>query len=323
MLKKIPVDQVRLGMHLHALEGPWLEHPFWKSKFVIRDQDMLKKLQASSVREVWIDVAKGLDVATPDSGADLPSPQRASLPAQPRGPEPAPPLPAPPSPAPPLAPPPARSTMQDELSQAARICHDAKAQVESMFGEARMGKALDAEACAPLVEEISRSVFRNPGALVSLARLKTQDDYTYMHSVAVCALMVALARESGEDEASCRSAGFAGLLHDMGKAMMPLEVLNKPGKLTDAEFDIMRTHPLRGHELLMEARGADALAMDVCLHHHEKMDGSGYPHKLGADAISRHARMGAICDVYDAVTSNRPYKAGWDPAESIARMASW
>lgn len=213
--------------------------------------------------------------------------------------------------------------MSDELHQAAAICNRGKQAVQSMFKEARLGNAVDAEACLPLVEEISSSVLRNPGAMVSLARLKTQDEYSYMHSVAVCALMVALGREIGMNEDECRSAGLAGLLHDLGKAVMPLEVLNKPGKLTDEEFTVMRSHPERGHALLLEGRGAHAEVLDVCLHHHERIDGTGYPHKLSGDAISRIAKMGAICDVYDAITSNRPYKQGWDPAESIARMASW
>ncbi|HEX7687056.1 MAG TPA: HD-GYP domain-containing protein, partial [Burkholderiaceae bacterium] len=219
-------------------------------------------------------------------------------------------------------PPPSR-TLQEEMRQASAVCNRGRERVEKMFSEARLGRVIDAEACQPLVQEISDSVIRNPGALVSLARLKTQDDYSYMHSVAVCALMVALGRELGFDEEQCRRAGTAGLLHDVGKALMPLEILNKPGKLTDEEFDVMRSHPLRGHELLLEARGADPAAMDVCLHHHEKMDGSGYPYKLTPDRLTQLARMGAVCDVYDAITSNRPYKAGWDPAESIGKMASW
>jgi HD-GYP domain-containing protein (c-di-GMP phosphodiesterase class II) len=192
-----------------------------------------------------------------------------------------------------------------------------------MFGEARMGRAVCADQCLPLVNDIADSVFRNPGALVSLARLKTQDDYTYMHSVAVCALMVALGRELGLSSEACREAGLAGLLNDLGKAAMPLQVLNKPGKLTDAEYGVMKLHPVRGHEMLVEGRGATELVLDVCLHHHEKLDGSGYPHGLAGEAIGLHARMGAVCDVYDAITSNRPYKAGWDPAASIAAMASW
>ncbi|WP_141289350.1 HD-GYP domain-containing protein, partial [Ideonella azotifigens] len=213
--------------------------------------------------------------------------------------------------------------LKTELSQAAALYKEGRARVVSMFTEARLGKAVDAEQCLPLVNDIADSVFRNPGALVSLARLKTQDDYTYMHSVAVCALMVSLGRELGLDEAGCRDAGLAGLLHDLGKAAMPLDVLNKPGKLTDEEFTVMKSHPDRGHEMLLEAKGASAGALDVCLHHHERMDGTGYPHKLPGEQISLLARMGSVCDVYDAITSNRPYKAGWDPAESIAKMASW
>jgi len=312
MLKKIRVDQVRLGMHLHAMEGAWIDHPFWKTRFVITDAADLRKLRDSSVREVWIDAGKGLDVAPPE--AALPRPAAPAAP--PDAPAPAPSRAA-------AAAPPATASMADELHQAAAICNRGKQAVQSMFREARLGKAVDAEGCLPLVEEISSSVMRNPGALVSLARLKSQDEYSYMHSVAVCALMVALAREAGMDADACRHAGLAGLMHDLGKAMMPLAVLNKPGKLTDDEFAVMRSHPERGHELLLEGRGANADVLDVCLHHHERIDGTGYPHKLAGDAISQVARMGAICDVYDAITSNRPYKKGWDPAESVARMASW
>ena len=322
MLKKIPLDQVRLGMHLHALDGAWLDHPFWKSKFILDDPADLVKLRASKLAGVWIDASKGLDVAPPEPGlpglrptppAPAGSPAAAKVPAAVRAEPPAPPPPRRPQ----------ARCLQEELDQAAAVCQQGRAKVVSMFAEARMGKAVDAEQCLPLVQEISDSVFRNPGALVSLARLKTQDDYSYMHSVAVCALMVALGQELGHDEAFCREAGMAGLLHDLGKAAMPLEVLNKPGKLTDEEFRIMRSHPERGHEMLVEGKGVSAGALDVCLHHHEKMDGSGYPHKLPGEQISLLARMGAVCDVYDAITSNRPYKKGWDPAESIARMASW
>ena len=125
------------------------------------------------------------------------------------------------------------------------------------------------------------------------------------------------------DEQACRAAGLAGLLHDVGKAVIPLELLNKPGKLTDAEYTLMRTHAQRGHGLLLQGEGTAPEALEVALHHHERFDGSGYPHGLVGEATGLFARMGAVCDVYDAITSNRPYKAGWDPAESIAQMASW
>ena len=312
MHKKIPVNQLRVGMHLLRLEGSWISHPFWRARFVVEDPQVLAKVRASGVTECWIDTALGLDVAPPEAAA----------PALPVAPLAVTPAPAPAAAATP-APPPARTAFDEELRQAAALCNKSRRAVASMFNEARMGRTLDAEACLPLVEDISGSVMRNPGALVSLARLKTRDDYSYMHSVAVCALMVSLGRRIGLDEAQCREAGQAGLLHDIGKALMPLEVLNKPGKLTDAEFAVMREHPQRGHQLLAEGRAASSVTLDVALHHHERIDGTGYPNRLGGDAIDRYARMGAVCDVYDAITSNRPYKAGWDPATAVARMASW
>ena len=312
MHKKISVNQLRVGMHLLRLEGLWISHPFWRARFVVEDPQVLAKVRASGVTECWIDTALGLDVAPPEAAA----------PALPVAPLAVTPAPAPAAAATP-APPPARTAFDEELRQAAALCNKSRRAVASMFNEARMGRTLDAEACLPLVEDIAGSVMRNPGALVSLARLKTRDDYSYMHSVAVCALMVALGRRIGLDEAQCREAGQAGLLHDIGKALMPLEVLNKPSKLTDAEFAVMREHPQRGHQLLAEGRAASSVTLDVALHHHERIDGTGYPNRLGGDAIDRYARMGAVCDVYDAITSNRPYKAGWDPATAVARMASW
>ncbi len=304
MLKKIPVEQVRLGMHLQAFCGAWLDHPFWRTKFVLSDPQDIIAIRESSIREVWIDLSKGYDVeASPDPTVE-PAETAESIP------EPTPVVQE-------------KASFADEFKRAQKIVSKGKEAVVSMFQEARMGKAIEAEAAAPLVEEISNSVLRNPGALISLARLKTADDYTFMHSVAVCALMIALARQLGLDEQQTREAGMAGLLHDLGKAMIPLEILNKPGKLTDAEFDLVKTHPAEGFKLLLGGTGINEITKDVCLHHHEKVDGSGYPKGLTGETMSIFAKMGAVCDVYDAVTSNRPYKAGWDPAESIKRMAEW
>ena len=292
-----------------------MAHPFWKTRFVIDSSADLKSLQTCGLAECWIDNALGLDVADvvepdPANSARLPATVAASPSPLPMG-----------SAADPLAQ--ADRPMASELKQAAAICAQGRAAVNAMFSEARMGRTVNAEGCLPLVQDISNSVLRNPGAIVSLARLKSRDDYSYMHSVAVCALMVALARQTGMDEDDCRAAGLAGLMHDVGKAVMPLDVLNKPGLLTETEFAVIRTHPERGHDLLVGGQAVLDSTLDVALHHHERMDGTGYPHQLPGDQISLMARMGTVCDVYDAISSNRPYKAGWDPAQSIARMASW
>jgi putative nucleotidyltransferase with HDIG domain len=309
MLKRIRVEQLVLGMYIKEFCGSWMEHPFWRNSFLLKDPEDLNRIRASAIKEVWIDSAKGLDVAAGEavvSEAESEAQVERELAAVAQAQRSTAPVP-----------------LSLEYQKAALICQQSKRAVVSMFQEARMGKAVDAASAQRLVEEISDSVTRNASALISLARLKSADDYTYMHSVAVCAMMIALARQLGLDEEQTRSAGLAGLLHDLGKAKMPPEVLNKPGKLTDAEFAIMKSHPVQGHRLLQQMGNVDPIALDVCLHHHEKTDGSGYPEGLKDHEISLFAKMGAVCDVYDAITSNRPYKAGWDPAESLRKMAEW
>lgn len=312
MLKKVGVEHLRLGMHIHELCGSWMEHPFWRTRFVLDDADDIRRIRDSGITEVWIDTSRGCDTPVAEIQAVAHSKTEVAAEVDRRLEQTA-----------PRGAPPRQVLMVEEVRRAARICAGSKRAVVSMFHEVRMGKAVSAEAAGALVDEISSSVMRNPGALISLARLKTADDYTYMHSVAVCALMVALARQLGLDEATTRKLGMAGLLHDLGKALMPMEVLNKPGKLTDEEFAIIKGHPEAGHKILVEGATAGEIPLDVVLHHHEKMDGSGYPRRFKGEQISLYARMGAVCDVYDAITSNRPYKAGWDPAESIRKMAEW
>ncbi|MFG6441009.1 HD-GYP domain-containing protein [Roseateles sp. LKC17W] len=311
MLKKIPTTEARLGMYLQAMEGAWLSHPFWKTKFVLTDSADLAALKSSGVPAVWIDVSKGADVASAVA-SPVTTAQSPAVPAPASAPAPA-----------AAARSSTRVSMESELDRAGQVLNRSKAAVMALFNEARLGKAIDSEVCLPIVDEVASSLARNPSAFVSLARLKDKDDYTYMHSVAVCGLMVALGRHMGLNDAEVREAGLAGLLHDVGKMQMPLDVLNKPGSLTDAEFNVMRSHPERGWEMLSEGTQVPAVALDVCLHHHEKVDGTGYPHKLAGEQISLLARMGAVCDVYDAITSTRPYKKAWDPAGSLQRMAQW
>ena len=300
MLKKVRVEQLCEGMFVHKIVGSWLEHPFWRTSFALKQREDIEALRGGGIAEVWIDTDKGLDIA-PTAVAPAAAPAPASKPQAA--------LP--------------RLSLSEEMAAAGRIYAKSKPIVRSLFAEARLGRALDTQGVEELVDEISHSLRRNPWALISVARLKTADEYTYMHSVAVCALMMALARQLGLDEQTTRAAGLAGMMHDIGKARMPLDILNKPGKLTDEEFAVMKGHPEAGHGMLLQMGGMGEIALDVCMHHHERMDGTGYPHKLPEEKISRLARMGAVCDVYDAVTSDRPYKKGWNPTEALRRMATW
>ena len=310
MRKKISVRDLRLGMFVEELCGSWMEHPFWRSAFLLTDPADLKSLQECDIQEVWIDSARGLDVERAVITVTETAEQQkveATLAAA----------------ASVDAPSGSRVSFEQELTRARRIQAHAKQAVTAMFQEARMGRAIPAGEVAVLVDEISGSVARNPGALLSIVRLKTKDDYTYLHSVAVCALMIALGRQMGLEDAILRSIGGAGLLHDVGKMAIPDVVLNKPGRLTDGEFDLIKTHPERGWEILHASEISDATVLDVCRHHHERVDGAGYPDRISGEALTLFARMGAVCDVYDAVTSDRAYKKGWEPAEAIRKMAEW
>jgi len=309
MLKKIHVSDVRSGMFINELCGSWMDHPFWKKAFLISAAEDLKTLKNCGLQEVWIDTEKGLDiegeVIAPSQEAEKEKVEAElrQVAAENRVVQ--------------------RVSVHNELQRARAVLSKGKAAVTSMFNEARMGKAISVSDAGPLVDEISDSIARNPEAFLNLARLKNVDDYTYMHSVAVCGLMIALGKQMGLSGRDLKDAGIAGLMHDVGKALIPNEVLNKPGKLTDEEFEIVKSHPRKGWEILNIAEGANDVALDVCLHHHERVDGKGYPEAISGDKLTMFARMGAICDVYDALTSDRCYKRGWEPAETIRKMAEW
>lgn len=310
MLKKIRVEDARLGMYLHEICGSWMEHPFWKKSFKLTDPKDMQTLRTCGVQELWIDTNKGLDVegnaASTTKKEEEQKIQAALKQAASESHKPV-----------------KRISMQQEVQRARAILAEGKTAVTSMFGEIRMGNAINVSNVGPLVDEISNSIARNPEAFLNLARLKNADDYTYLHSVAVSGLMIALGKQLGLDGQDLKDAGVAGLMHDVGKALIPNEILNKPGKLTDEEFAIIKDHPRKGWEVLNVAKGANNMALDVCLHHHERVDGTGYPERISGEKLTLFARMGAVCDVYDALTSNRCYKNGWEPAETIRKMAEW
>jgi putative nucleotidyltransferase with HDIG domain len=307
MIKKVQANEVRLGMYIHELRGNWLEHPFWRKSFKLDQQKDLNKLLGCRFDEIWIDTDKGLDVKIRESAIKINPYSNKSVAQSPK----------------PVKKPQAPVSIAEEMDAAKQIHSKAKEAVTSMFSDVRMGKALEIEEATVLVDEINQSMERNPNALLSLVRLKTANEYTYLHSVAVCMLMIALGRQLGLKGEELRQAGVAGLLHDVGKMAVPNEVLEKPGKLTDEEFSIMRSHLRRGWEILKSCYQVHESALDVCLHHHERIDGQGYPEKLTGDQLTLFARMGAVCDVYDAISSERCYKKAWSPSESIHKMASW
>jgi len=289
VIKLITIDELRPGMFIHKLEVWWVKDQRIHNQMLIADPRQIDLLRHEGIRQLWIDLDRSVQVPIAIPIATKPT---------------------------------VRTPFFQELDQAQQIFQQGKPKVLAMFNEARLGNSLKLDYMMDLVDEIAGSITREPSAMLSVARLKNHDDYTYLHSMAVCGLMIALGKKLGLDEHALRRVGMGGLLHDVGKAAVPLAILNKAGSLDDEELRVMREHPVVGAQILIECDAGSDL-IDIALHHHEKYDGSGYPHRLKGEEISLYARMSAVCDVYDAVTSTRAYRNGWTPAEAMHQMMSW
>jgi putative nucleotidyltransferase with HDIG domain len=307
MIKKINKNQLRLGMYIHDIQCDWMMDTSICKKTMLRKEADLAWILDSSAATVYIDTLKGLDVSGGLGAEDaFPACLAAGLDA---GPDPD-------GPAAPQAP----TSYWEEVVFAREIKREASQAIHSLLTDVRMGRAVQVDQLRPVVTQITDSILRNPGALVSLCRLREADAYTYQHSLGVCALLVMFCHHLGLDRATLQEVAIGGLLHDIGKMRVPDHILNKPGKLTAAEYATMQDHVLLGLETLGRTPGISAPVLQVTGEHHERYDGSGYPGGLSGLGISPLGRISAIVDVYDAVTSTRVYHAGIEPSEALRRL---
>jgi putative nucleotidyltransferase with HDIG domain len=195
--------------------------------------------------------------------------------------------------------------------------------MQDIMSDVRLGKQVHLEQCESVVDNIFDPMFRCPATFLPLAQMKNRDEYTFQHSVSVAALAVAFGRVLDFPEDEIKEVAMGGFLHDIGKAKIPGKILNKPGKLDDAEFAIIRSHAVHTAELLREVQGISEIAFHAAAQHHERFDGSGYPLGIKGEQISLHGQMIAIVDVYDAITSVRVYHKGMPPADAIIKMYEW
>jgi HD-GYP domain-containing protein (c-di-GMP phosphodiesterase class II) len=252
MLKKVDSSQLRAGMFIHDLDCGWMEHPFVRNQFLITNEAEIRKIVEARIRGVVIDCRRGLDVDAPTVDESMAATeaevtalaQAATASARMRVP------------------------LAEELQRAIHVRRQAEGLVRAVMQDARLGKAVELDQVSPVVQSVTESILRNSGALPSLLQLKNKDDYTFLHSVSVCALLVAFCRSRGMDEETIYQAGLGGLLHDTGKAMVPDAILNKQGRLTDAEFDIVKRHPRDGYDILVKTPGIGPVPLDITLHHH-------------------------------------------------------
>ncbi|WP_430428625.1 HD-GYP domain-containing protein [Parasphingorhabdus sp.] len=330
MLHRIETSQLELGMFIDDIEASWLESPFWRSRLVLTRDEQIEALVAKDIQWVTIDDNKGKGLpSSREPRANAAKSQNSEKRGHIAQPARAVKRPAP-SHSQPYIPPPGeqrftRLTPREraaEVRKAKGAIKRSRTAVMNLFQDARLGNAVKSKKMATLIEQIANSVAIDPTIILNIARLKTKDEYTYLHSVAVSALMINLARKLRFPEAQIPDIGMAGLLHDVGKISIPDSILLKPGKLDEQEWTTVRLHPQKGHEILLASDGVCDMALEVCLRHHEKMDGTGYPGRLDGDDLSLITRMASICDVYDAITSQRPYNKPQSASQALKTMQS-
>jgi HD-GYP domain-containing protein (c-di-GMP phosphodiesterase class II) len=312
MLLKIDQSEAELGMFIHKLEGSWFSHPFWKTKFVLTDPDQLELLRSSEIDAVIIDTARGKAPAVDEAPASRPAATAAPrTPARPR-------MQA--GFAPPAAAASAGAPVAREFGKAQRTLDRAQKAVSDVFFQARFGTGLKVAAVTPVVDDIFLSIQSNQYAFSGLLRCKRDNEGAYRHAVAVCALMIALARQLRLSPQDIRDAGMAGLLMDIGVGQLPVDMAGVDGDFRALRPELQRQHVLLGHDVLQAAGGLPESIAFTCLRHHERIDGSGYPQGLQGIEIDLFSRMAAICDEFDAMVSGGFNTPALDPAEALARL---
>lgn len=311
MIKKIPVRSLEPGMYVSDFNAGWLHHPFTFNSMMISTEAEVTKVVAAGIRELYIDTARGRDVG--DGVPTASEAQRETAQAVEKMAEAAPT---------PLAPEP-RVSLAEEMSRARQAFGEAVRIIRGLMDDVRLGRQVEIASTRPTVEKIVASVMRNSNAMMTMRRLKSLDDYTFLHSVSVCTMLVTFAKVIEMELNVIHDLALGGLIHDIGKMRVAQAVLNKPARLTDDEFRHMKSHVVLGSDLVRQLPGIPALALAPLELHHERFDGSGYPKGLKGEQISTVGRMAAIVDVYDAITSNRAYRKAISPAAAVQKLFEW
>jgi HD-GYP domain-containing protein (c-di-GMP phosphodiesterase class II) len=288
--KEIAVSGLKVGMYVAELDRPWLETPFILQGFEIRSVEQIEEIAQhceyvfiDETRDTWLGAEERVGLSTPTS-------KKVKI------------LP---------------TSGQKSYDNARSAYNNAHQLTRSFMDDVRLGRAISIQEVKRTVSELVKNMIADPGAMMWMSKLRNQDEYTAEHCLNVGMLAINFGRHLGASEDDLHKLGVSGMLHDIGKMRTPLEVLNKPDKLEPHEFKIMMAHPKSGRDILMSHKTVDHTAIDVAYGHHEMLDGSGYPRKIKASGISDFTRMVTLCDIYDAITSDRVYKKGQTSREAL------
>lgn len=317
MKVKIFSEDLKLGMYVSELDHPWIESPFLFQGFSLKEEEVLLQVQ-ETCKYVYIDTEKTpfevkARLATLNSSTQKPVQKKK-----------------------------ARSTKIDftdtvtltkakfdksafteNLINARKSRDKTRSYIDSMLEGARVGRVVDTKEAKNLVATLANNIATSLDATMWLTQLKNRDEYTAIHSLNVCVLSLIFGRSLNLSKEELNELGLGALLHDIGKMRVPLAVLNKPGKLTDDEFEIMKTHPGMGYELIRNDENLSAEVLTIVRNHHERLSGQGYPDKLNEQSISYFTKIVSITDVYDAITSDRVYHDGMTPHLAIQKLYEW
>ena len=308
MIKKISVDLLRPGMYISDLNCDWIPHHNLSKEGRVPDEATIKEIRRRGITDVYIDTARG-DGADADGlsqqEADQHNQKALNRAAEQRAENNA------------------RVTVAEELQRAQKLHSQAQNMVSNVLHDVKLGKSIDIEAFDQIADGMVDSVLRNHNALACLGRIRDKDNYLLEHSINLAVLMGVFAKSMGIERSIMQDAIVGAMLHDIGKVMIPDTILHKPGKLTDDEFKVMKSHVVFSRELLKKSPGISQMTINVAAQHHERIDGSGSPDGLHDCDLCREGKMCAIADVYDAITSDRVYHKALPPTSALKKLLEW
>lgn len=319
----VPVDALCKGLYIAELDRPWTETPFLFQGFEVTQEADLAILRSycshvciypdRSRREAVEEMEKGIERGQADSALETAQPRRQTKAGVHEWPQ-------------------AHASSRDvfgdvrapdgdlfrrRVAEAQKQRNEARRVVDEALEDVRLGRMIDTTQAREFIETLVDTVARDARTALWLTSLKETSAYTSLHCVHVCILSLAFGMHLGMSRQELTRMGIGALLHDVGKVRIPQRILDKEGPLTLAEFEVVKRHPQDGYDVISASGGVPPEALQVIRLHHERRTGTGYPLGLEGDRIPRHVLMVALADTYDAMTSDRPYRAGMDSDKTL------
>lgn len=310
-IKRISVDHLKVGMYVAELSNEWIPDNNARKHGLIKRNEAIDQIKRFGIAHIYIDAEKGIDCPEGEPIEQVNAHFENQLNAIEKS-------------ASDNSPPDSDShSLASEMEKAKTIHVDALSLVSQVMSDVKMGGVVDLQPVEDMADSISESIRRNQNALTCFTRMRDKDAYLMEHSFSVAVLMGVLARSMGVNDDDLHQMVTGALLHDIGKVRVDENILNKPGSLTPDEWEEMKRHVEYGEEIMTQTGDVPLMIQQMCQQHHERLDGSGYPRGLSADAITLHGRMTSVIDVYDAITADRCYHKGMAPSAAMKKLVEW